>query len=73
LEEFEENYGSLIRQKQEISENSTIPSKERQIEQNKDFARECQDKGCDGQGLGNASKEVNDKTYTYTPKGKPED
>ena len=43
-----------------------------QVKENKDFARECQDKGCDGAGIAGASKEVNDKTYTYTPKGKPE-
>ena len=48
------------------------PVRERQIEQNKDFARECQDKGCNDEGIRGASKEVNDKTYTYTPKGKPE-
>ena len=46
--------------------------RERQVIENKDFARECQDHGCDGLGIRNASKEVNDKTYTYTPKGKPE-
>lgn len=46
--------------------------RERQIEENKDFARECQDKGCDGAGIAGASKEVNDKTYISTPKGKPE-
>lgn len=48
------------------------PVRDIQIKENKDFARECQDKGCDGQGIAGASKEVNDKTYTYTPKGKPE-
>ena len=48
------------------------PVRERQIEENKSFARECQDKGCDGQGIAGASKEVNDKTYISTPKGKPE-
>lgn len=48
------------------------PVREEQVKQNKDFARECQDRGCDGQGIRNASKTVNDKTYTVTPKGKPE-
>ena len=48
------------------------PVRERQIEQNKDFARECQDKGCNDEGIRGASKEVNDKTYVSTPKGKPE-
>lgn len=49
------------------------PVREEQIKQNKDFARECQDRGCDRPGIAGASKEVNDKTYTSTPKGKPED
>ena len=48
------------------------PVRQIQKEQNKDFARECQEKGCDDAGIAGASKEVNDKTYTYTPKGKPE-
>ena len=48
------------------------PVRDVQIKENKDFARECQNKGCDGPGIAGASKEVNDKTYTYTPKGKPE-
>jgi hypothetical protein len=46
--------------------------REEQVKQNKDFARECQDRGCDRPGIAGASKEVNDKTYTVTPKGKPE-
>lgn len=48
------------------------PVREEQVKQNKDFARECQDRGCDRPGIAGASKEVNDKTYTSTPKGKPE-
>ena len=48
------------------------PVRDVQIKENKDFARECQDKGCDGPGIRGASKEVNDKTYVSTPKGKPE-
>ncbi len=43
-----------------------------QVKENKDFARECYERGCDTPGISGASKEVNDKTYTYTPKGKPE-
>jgi len=43
-----------------------------QTEANKLFARECQDRGCDTPGIVGASKEVNDRTYTATPKGKPE-
>jgi hypothetical protein len=46
--------------------------REVQVRENKDFARECQNRGCDGPGIAGASKEVNDKTYTSTPKGKPE-
>jgi hypothetical protein len=46
--------------------------REEQVKQNKDFARECQDRGCDRPGIAGASKEVNDKTYTVTPKGTPE-
>ena len=48
------------------------PVRERQVKENKDFARECQEKGCDQPGIAGASKEVNDKTYVSTPKGKPE-
>lgn len=48
------------------------PVREEQVKQNKDFARECQDRGCDRPGIAGASKEVNDKTYTVTPNGKPE-
>jgi hypothetical protein len=48
------------------------PVREEQVKQNKDFARECQDRGCDRPGIAGASKEVNDKTYTVTPKGTPE-
>jgi hypothetical protein len=46
--------------------------REVQVRENKDFARECQNRGCDGPGIAGASKEVNDRTYTSTPKGKPE-
>lgn len=43
-----------------------------QTEANKLFARECQDHGCDTPGIVGASKDDNDRTYTATPKGKPE-
>ena len=46
------------------------PVRQIQKEQNKDFARECQEKGCDDAGIAGASKEVNDKTYVSTPKNK---
>ena len=48
------------------------PVRERQIEENKDFARECQNHGADGRGIAGASKRVNDRTYVTTPSGKPE-
>jgi hypothetical protein len=41
-----------------------------QKEENKKFARECQDHGCDKEGIAAASKAVNKNTYTVTPKDK---
>ena len=48
------------------------PVREIQVQENKRFAKECQDHGCDGSGIAEASKKVNDKTYVVTPSGKPE-
>ena len=48
------------------------PVRQIQINENKDFAKECQDHGADGKGIAAASKRVNDRTYTTTPNGKPE-
>jgi hypothetical protein len=46
--------------------------REVQVKENKRFATECQNHGCDGKGIAAASSEVNKKTYTVTPSGKPE-
>jgi len=54
------------------TQKAVSPVRKIQTEANKLFARECQDRGCDTPGIVGASKEVNDRTYTATPKGKPE-
>lgn len=53
------------------SPKAVSPTRTIQVYENKDFARECYERGCDQPGISGASKEVNDRTYTYTPKGNP--
>ena len=53
------------------SPKAVSPIRTIQVRENKDFARECYERGCDQPGISGASKEVNDRTYTYTPKGNP--
>ena len=46
--------------------------REVQVKENKRFAKECKDHGCDKDGIAAASGEVNRKTYTVTPAGTPD-